>query len=87
MIKHVFDRTFNSFTFDHITINRTNLLGLIECSIESSICFKFDRSFDPITIDRTNAQGSIRCLIEPLISIVSSLIDHLIPSRSIELIH
>ena len=70
-----FDRS-----FDLITINRTNLLELIRCPIKYSICFKFDRSFDPIMIDGTNALGSIGCLIEPSISIVSSLINHLIIS-------
>jgi hypothetical protein len=93
----MFDRTFDR-SFDPITINRTNSLGSIKCSIEHLILSRsielihyarsidrilnrtFDRSFDSITINQTNSRGSIGCSIE-------HLINHLILSRSIELIH
>jgi hypothetical protein len=48
-------------------------------------CFKFDWSDICITVDRTDALWWIRYSIKPLI--VSSLINHLIVSRSVKLMH
>ena len=84
----MFDQTFNFNCFNHLIISRSiKLIHQDWSDVQSNIQFQLFQSSNPITINQTNSPGSIGYSIKPSISIVPSLIDHLILSRSIKLIH